>query len=141
MEILHQFNYDIKAAIMHDPNSPLHPGSEFRPVSLLAPIFEHHPSWERILSTLSSGGHYPLIPISSNCIKSDLEEGIAFGNHKPAVDSKKWIMSALNKETIFGWQLPLPTDKLYLISGALVAPMGNAKQTTVDDQGNRIPKN
>ena len=141
MEILHHFNYDIKAAIMHDPNSPLHPGSEFRPVSLLSPIFGNHPSWNQICSTLTSGGHYPLVPISSNDIKSDLEEGIAFGNHKSAVDSKKWMISALNKEIIRGWQLPLPTDQLHLISGALVAPMGNAKQTTIDDQGNRIPKN
>jgi len=140
MEILHQFNYDIKAAIMHDPYSPLHPGSEFRPVSILAPVFKHHPSRNRIYSTLTSGGHYPLVPLSNDHMKSDLEEGIAFGNHKSAMDSSKWMMSTLNKEIIRGWQLPLLTDKLHLIPGALVAPLGNAKQTTIDDQGNQTPK-
>jgi len=73
-------------------------------------------------------------------MKSDLEEGIAFGNHKSAMDSSKWMMSTLNKEIIRGWQLPLLTDKLHLIPGALVAPLGNAKQTTIDDQGNQTPK-
>ena len=141
MEILHQFDYDIEAAIMHDPNSPLHPGSEFRPVSLLAPIFKNHPSWKRIYSTLTFGGHYPLVPISEELAKSDLQDGIAFGNHKSAVQSKEWMMSALKKEIVRGWQLPLLTDKLHLIPGAAVAPMGNAKQTTINDSGKRIAKN
>jgi len=141
MGILHQFNYDIKTAIMHDPNSPLHSGSEFRPVSILAPVFKHHPSWSRICNTLTSGGHYPLLPLSNDCVKSDLEEGIAFGNHKSAVDSKAWMMDSLTKEIIRGWQVPLLSNKVHRIPGALVVPLGCSKGTTINQHGDKIPKN
>ena len=141
MEILHQFNYDFKTAIMHDPNSPLHPGSEFRPVSILAPVFKNHPSWNKIYNTLTCGGHYPLLPLSNDYTKSDLEEGIAFGNHKSAVQSKSWMMDSLTKEIIRGWQVPLLSNKLHRIPGALVAPLGCQKGTTINENGDRIPKN
>jgi len=141
MEILHQFNYNVHAALTHDKDSPLHPGCEFRPVSILAPVFEKHPNWKHICSTLTLGGHHPLFPLSADCAKSDLQEGMAFGNHKSAVITKEWIMHALSKETEKGWQLPLPADELHKIPRALVAPLGNAKQTTINAQGDRILKN
>jgi len=141
MEILHQFNCDTKTAIVHDPNSPLHPGSEFRPVSILAPVFKNHPSWSKIYNTLTSGGHCPLFPLSNDCVKSDLEEGIAFGNHKSAVESKSWMMESLTKEMIRGWQVPLLSNELHRIPGALIAPSGCQKGTTTNEHGDRTPKN
>ena len=79
--------------------------------------------------------------ISNIQAKSNLEESIAYGNHKSAIISKEWMVSSLDKEIMCGWQLPLPTDALHLIPNAMASPMGNAQQTTIDEKGIRVPKN
>lgn len=140
MEILESFNFDLGQAIHQDPNSILKPGSEFRPCHLLEPIFRCHPRWPRIKSILTFGGHYPVDHLSTSEQLQDLQDAIAYGNHKSARVTKTWMMSALTKEVQKAWQLPLPVPDLYKIPWAAVAPMGNATQTTIDEEGNRIPK-
>ena len=40
--LLQDNDFDLERILLRDGLSPLHPGSEFRPVSLLQPIFEAH---------------------------------------------------------------------------------------------------
>ena len=44
--LLKDNDFDLERILLSDGPSPLHPGSEFRPVSLLQPIFEAHPFWQ-----------------------------------------------------------------------------------------------
>jgi hypothetical protein len=44
-EILRQANFDLQSILTNDEQSPLMPGSEFRPVGLLTPLSEGHPLW------------------------------------------------------------------------------------------------
>ena len=44
--LLKDNDYNLERILLSNSLSPLHPGSEFRPVSLLRPIFEAHPFWQ-----------------------------------------------------------------------------------------------
>ena len=52
---LERYGFNLGAAIEANSSSPLGYGSEFRPVHILAPIFERHPNWNRlrVMSTLN----------------------------------------------------------------------------------------
>jgi hypothetical protein len=43
-------DFDLQRIIMSESskNSTIQPGSEFRPLSVLNPIFENHPLWHRV---------------------------------------------------------------------------------------------
>ena len=44
--LLKDNDFDLERILLSEGLSPLHPGSEFRPVSLLQPIFEAHAFWQ-----------------------------------------------------------------------------------------------
>jgi hypothetical protein len=47
MILVHKFGEDLHEALHAQQGSPLQYGSEFKPVSILAPIFENHPTWNK----------------------------------------------------------------------------------------------
>ena len=138
--VLKSFNFDLQAAIMSDPASQLFPGSEWTPAPLLEPIFRGHPLWHKLVQHLEQGVSWHCDPIPDDERLEDLETTILYGNHKSAGKEDKAIMKGLRNEVIRGWQLPLPVEKLHLIPGAVVVPLGYAHQFSIDEEGNRISK-
>ena len=139
-KVLKQHKFDLQAIIKKDPASPLYPGSEWKPRSILEPIFRDHPLWETLDNHLKDGVRWPLRTITDQERIEDLKTTIEYGNHKSAEQASDEIFKSCEKEVTRGWQLPLPIDKLTEIPGAVVAPMGYPTQYTIDEEGNRIEK-
>lgn len=138
--ILQTHAFDLQAALLDHPNSPLCPGSEFRPVQLLDPIFTGHPTWPRLRATLLRGAHFPLRPPPDGTGATELSHAIRYGNHKSATANRNVLEASLLDEIKRGWQLPLPVDRLGDIPGIAVAPIGCVQQTTLNEVGARVPK-
>jgi len=84
--IMKKNNFDLAKALTQQKNSPLGFGSEFKPPSIIEPLFHLHPNWNHVKSILSNGSQWPLEPISEEIRRSNLEEALAFSNHKGATD-------------------------------------------------------
>ena len=137
---LSQANFNLEYLLLCDSTSQLRPGSEFRPVKVLVPIFSGHPFWKRMKRTLTAGAELPLEPISERDRKAIMAAALEYGNHKSAEKNAPAVISILTKEVYKGWQLPLPVQKLHKIPGVIVGPMGLVSQTSIDEHGNTIPK-
>ena len=109
-EILKENDFNLQKLLVSEPLSTLQPGSEFRPASLLAPIFGGHPVWPRLEHILVNGAMMRLHPISNKDRLSDLSESLEYGNHKSAVSGAPTLLKILAKEVAKGWQLPLPIN-------------------------------
>ncbi len=138
-DILQQHDFDLNKIMLHDPHSPLRPGSEFRPVGLLEPILGTHFLWPRVRDTMLHGAHYHLFPLDDALRHQDLEEAIVFGNHKSAIKHGPETLATLRKEISKGWQLPIPMDRLLDIPHLVLTPVGMAEQTKLQASGERLP--
>jgi hypothetical protein len=110
LKVLSRYNFDLHQAIM-DPeaaNTPLLPGSEFRPLDLLDPICENHPLWPRIRRTLAQGFTMPLKELPDAHRRIDVLEALKYGNHKSTQKNPAMVLEMLKEEVERGWQLVLP---------------------------------
>ena len=139
-EILQQANFDLQGILTNDARSPLMPGSEFRPVGLLSPLWEGHPLWPRMKISVSSGAPLKLEPLPETDRLALLATALTYGNHKSASLHGPILLPALTKEVEKGWPLPLPIDKLVYIPGIVAGPMGAVPQRTFDALGNFTEK-
>ena len=130
--ILESHNFNLQEIIMSDPLSPLFPGSEWKPTSLLQPIFYLHPLWPNVASQFSSGFLWPLSNIDEALQRSAAKCGILYGNHKSATSHCSKIIPSLLNETAKGWQLPIPISKLLNVPHLAVAPLGYVNQHGLD---------
>jgi hypothetical protein len=133
-------NFDLAKALTQQQNSPLGFGSEFKPPSIIQPLFHLHPNWNHVKSILSNGSQWPLEPISEEIRRSNLEEALAFGNHKGATDKPELLKELCNNDVVHGYALVLPLDKARLVKGLTINPMNIANQHTIDEHGQIIEK-
>jgi hypothetical protein len=139
--ILEANNFDLQKVIHADPLSPLQPGSEWRPVPLLDPIFHDHPFWPNVQSQFNHGLLWPLVPITEPDRLHLVMAGINYGNHRSAQQASSSLLPSLQAEVSKGWQLPLPIFTLHKIDGLVVAPLGYVNQFGLDtDTGLRVAK-
>ena len=136
IDILRNNNFDLHSIMLNDTNSPLHPGSEFRPVHLLDRLFKGHPRWSSVRKMLTLGAHFPLDPLTEETRLHDLKLAKSYGNHKSAKSCATSIMTTLAEEISRGWQLPIPLSAVDQIPGAVLGPIGAAHQHTLDNNGN-----
>ena len=127
-------------AIEDNNSSQLSYGSEFREVSVLEPLFQNHPLWNRLKSQLTEGIIYPSEEIDPALKHQDLLDGIEFGNHKGLSKNQSFFEEAMKDEVSFGWQLPIPRNKISQIKGACVAPMNVTDQKSINERGEIIDK-
>ena len=126
--VLQASDFDLHQIIHADPLSPLKPGSEWRPVALLDPIFEDHDLWPNVKGQFTHGFHWPLQPIDETDRLRLVDAGIEYGNHKSAQQANSELIPSLKSEVTKGWQLPLPIFNLVKIPGVIVAPLGYVHQ-------------
>jgi hypothetical protein len=53
LEVLVHHGFNLNSLMFGDPYSPIRPGSEFKPVSLLDSVFQGHPLWSRARSSIA----------------------------------------------------------------------------------------
>jgi hypothetical protein len=70
----------------------------------------------------------------------DLEFHLERGNHKSLEKYAEFIDPVILEDVNRGFILLLPPEILPKLPGASIAPLGCHKQTTIDEEGNTIPK-
>jgi hypothetical protein len=78
---------------------------------------------------------WPLEPLNKECRLEDINEALAFGNHKGASLQPDILRKLVTKDIQFGYCLPLPFGKAMNIPGILLAPMNIQKQNTINEHG------
>ena len=133
----------MEKALEHEQGSMLDPGSEFRDIDTLQPLWHKHEHWEKMKEVIQDGLTYPLEPLDPNTQKEDLIHMMGRGNHKSAktpTANAKTLKKNYQKEVAHGWMLPIPKNKLLKMEGASAIPVGVAIQHTVDCDERRIVK-
>ncbi len=91
-------------------------------------------------SILTRGSFSPLEDLDENLRQQDLEEALAFGNHKGAQKNPMRLRELVEKDVIHGYGLPLPLYKIRTLPDLILAPMNIALQNIIDEQGQIIDK-
>ena len=138
--LMRKFGGDLHRALHAQQGSPLQYGSEFKPVLILVLIFRNHPSWEKMRTVLSNRSSWPLSPLHNHNRLLDIDNALAFGNHKGAEQQPELLLKLVSN-VIRGFTLPLPLDRIQRIPGVLLAPLNIQLQKTINDRGEIIPKN
>jgi hypothetical protein len=140
LAVLQQHALDLETALAAQPFSSLTPGSEFRPVELLAQSLLIHPLWPKFQERISIGADFPLREIADADRIADVHANLACGNHKATQGHEAKLINMLKEEVERNWQLPLPKSAALMIKGCEVAPLGMVAQTTIDEKGNAKAK-
>ena len=139
--VIESHSCDFHTIMAAHADTPLGFGSEFRLPSTLAPILHHHPWWERLHRTLTSGAELFAPLPDENARRLDLAEAMAFGNHSGATDQPDLLRDILRQEITKGWQIPIPMDRLPYLPGCVLTPLNIVTQDTINERGEIIPKN
>ena len=107
-------------------------GSEFKPVNLLQQVFVQHPLWPCMSAALSVGVQFPLDDLSSHLQQRGVEEGLAFGNHRGTERYGPFFEDCLIDDMKRGYSLVIPRDAVLRIPNALIAPINDHKQNTIN---------
>jgi hypothetical protein len=120
--ILENYEFDLQAAITGPAaqNTPLRPGSEFRPVELLQKVFCNHPLWNQARETLKFGFTMPLHSLPDIDRVQDVFDALRYGNHKSTQQNPTVVLEMLAEEVSRGWQIVLPAEKIPMIPGTIV---------------------
>jgi len=140
LAILKAHNYDLQSALAAEKGTPLQPGSEFKPVSVLCPLLCTHPLWPKVAFYFTHGADFALENLSED---ERVRHNIllaARGNHKGATVNADYMWQILQAEVSKGWLLVLPLDSHQIIPGALLGPVGLVFQNSIDEVGNPITK-
>jgi hypothetical protein len=141
LTVLQQHALDHETTLAAQPFSLLTPGSEFRPVKLLASLLSMHPLWPKFQERIYIGAEFPLREITDADRIADAHANLARGNHKSAQGYEAKLIDTLKEEVERGWKLlPLPRSAALMIKGCEVAPLGMVAQTTIDEKGNAKSK-
>ena len=90
---------------------------------------------------LTDGSKWPLEAISEEQREKELDEALAFGNHKGASTQPELLIKLIGKDVKYGYSVPIPLDNVKLIHGLEMVPMNIMLQDTIDETGRIIPKN
>jgi hypothetical protein len=141
-KILEQYDFNLQEVITsrETANTPLRPGSEFRPIDLLNKILGNHPLWPRARRTMRFGFSMPLDPLQEVERATDVFDALGYGNHKSTQSNPTVVREMLDDEVRHGWQLVLPAESIPLIPGTIVSPLGLVEQITINEHGETTQK-
>jgi hypothetical protein len=126
----------METLLKNHQNSTLGYGSEFQPVEQFRSILGSHPHFSALEVILRDGMNYRFhTELSEPERATELTAMINRGNHKSAEDEPAAVNTLLLKAVTQSFLLPLPPATVALIRGALVQPLGLAKQWTLNKNG------
>ncbi len=139
--VLKQHNMDLGQAIAAQQDLPLRYGSEFKPPQVLQQLFLHHLLWTRMETILVNQSQWPLAEISKDNRVADLQEALAFGNHKGASSKLELLQEHIIwGEVKHGYGLVVPQNKINRILHACITPMNITHQFTLNASSDIINK-
>ncbi len=140
-QLLEHADYDITRLLAQHQHTTLGFGSEFRPIEQLRRVIGNHPHFGELVSILENGMSYRYShEISEEARKCEVQAMLLRGNHKSAEDESEQAKRLLLKDVHHGFSLPVLPNIVSKIPGAMVQPLGLAKQYSLDAEGTRVPK-
>jgi len=141
-EILKAHQYDLEKALESQPGTSFSIGSEVRPLHQLEILLHHHKNFSRFATNITKGISYPIKPLDEDTRLELLEKQLKKGNHKSALEdeAKPYVTKAIQTDVIRGFGLIITKECASKITEAEIYPMSLQHQTTIDEQGNQIPK-
>jgi hypothetical protein len=140
LNILRKYDFDLGKALNAQQSSSLGYVKEFKPSAVLEDIFGLHPLWPRMKSILENGSKWPVTNISNDERQKDIQDALAFGNHKGATAKPEILKKLIAKDVKYGYSLPIPLDHVTSIPGLVMAAMNIMAQNTIDEFGRIVPK-
>ena len=89
---------------------------------------------------LEEGSIWLLAKLSKEERQKDIEDALAFGNHKGASQKPELLKKLVGKDVKYGYSLLIPISSVRLIPGLCLVPMNIMAQNTIDEFGPIIPK-
>jgi hypothetical protein len=90
---------------------------------------------------LTFGLTWPLSPLDDSNQLNNIDNALAFGNHKGATQQPELLLKLIWDNIDQGFALPLPLDKIKQLPGILLALLNIQLQKTINKLGEIIPKN
>jgi hypothetical protein len=140
LEVLRRYNFSLGKALQAQQSSPLGNGKEFQPTLILQQIFGLHLLWKRMKDFLKEGSKWPLVDLSEEERQKDLEDALAFGNHKGALQKPELLKKLIGKDVKYGYSLPISLASVRSIPGICMAPMNIMAQNTIERPPDTRPK-
>jgi hypothetical protein len=139
--VFESFGYDLKRVIDDNAGSTISFGSEFRSADQLRPLLSRHPLFDAMDKFIYHGMPYIFSrELTAEESLMELTASIARGNHKSATDELEQVKKLISKDFTHGFSVPFPTSTVTLLPSPVVTPLGLAKQWTLDNKGDRVPK-
>jgi hypothetical protein len=74
-------------------------------------------------TVLTYGLTWPLLPLDDSNQLNNINNALAFGNHKGATQQPELLLKLIWDDVDQGFALPLPLDKIKQLPGILLAPL------------------
>jgi hypothetical protein len=140
-KLLEETDYDITRFLAQHQHTTLGFGSEFRPIEQLRQVLGKHPHFPELTSILEKGMPYIYSnEISEETRNQEVQAMLTRGNHKSAEEESEQVKRLLLKDVHHGFSIPVLPEIVHKIQGAMVQPLGLAKQFSLDAAGTRVPK-
>ena len=139
--LIASFDHNLQRLFNAYPGTTISPGSEFCPLSSIAPLLRHHPFWDTIQDTLRNGTHYEFKELPPDEDRQRENDAIlAYGNHASARLRPDALVKVCKKDTRFGYAFPITFDCARLLDQGRAGPLGVAQHPGIDEHGNIIVK-
>jgi hypothetical protein len=140
-ELLRAVEYNFQTLLSSQAGTTVGFGAEFRPVEQLRGLLGMHPGFAELATVLDQGMDYRYHTELTEEERSDeMLANLERGNHKSAKDEPEQVAKLLKKDVDHGFSLVIPKEQVPLIPGSMVQPLGLAKQWTLNEVGDRVPK-
>ena len=129
-------------SILNDPSRPsvTSYGSEFKSPESLHLLLHRHPRWPIMKQLLQQGSKWNMIEVKEEERRKDMKAALHRGNHKSANKHQGFLVQALSKEIVKGWELLLPATAVDSLPHLVLSPMGVAEHLGVQEDGSFAPK-
>ncbi len=140
-DLLRLVDYSIPDLLESQRGTTVSFGSEFRPVNQLRGLLSKHPGFGELEQVLTYGMDYRYLEELSDDERLDeMLANLQRGNHKSAQDESAQVAKLLKKDVDHGFAWIIPKELVPLIPKSMVQPLGLAKQWTLNEMGEHIPK-
>jgi hypothetical protein len=92
-------------------------------------------------TVLTYGSTWPLLPLDDSHQLNNINNALAFGNHKGAMQQPELLLKLIRDNADQGFALPLPLNKIMQLPGIFLALLNIQLQKMINEQGEIIPKN